>query len=90
MAMLPDDFWHYDEARQALSGKRSRRVFSLADPVTVRLEEARPVTGGMVFSLAGTPRTSGPRVARRAGKPGRKGRSGTAKPRVAPKGKARR
>ncbi|HET9146518.1 MAG TPA: VacB/RNase II family 3'-5' exoribonuclease, partial [Acetobacteraceae bacterium] len=90
MAMLPDDFWHYDEARQALSGKRSRRVFSLADPVTVRLEEARPVTGGMVFSLAGTPRTNGPQVAKRAGKPGRKGHSGAAKPRAAPKGKARR
>jgi ribonuclease R len=55
MSLLPDDFWQHDEARQTLSGKRSRRVFSLAAPVAVRLAEARPVTGGMVFSIADPP-----------------------------------
>jgi ribonuclease R len=51
MAMLPDDFWHHDEARQSLSGRHSRQVFSLAQAVGVRLEQARPVTGGMLFSV---------------------------------------
>lgn len=53
MALLPDDFWHYDEASVTLSGKRSRIVFRLADKVTVRLREAKPVTGGLLFSLVG-------------------------------------
>jgi ribonuclease R len=51
MALLPDDFWHHDEANSTLSGKRSRIVFHLADKVTVRLREAKPVTGGLLFSL---------------------------------------
>ncbi|HEX7389344.1 MAG TPA: VacB/RNase II family 3'-5' exoribonuclease, partial [Acidiphilium sp.] len=51
MSLLPDDFWHFDEASASLSGKRSRVEFRLAGLVTVRLREARPVTGGMVFSL---------------------------------------
>ncbi len=51
MALLPDDFWHFDEADGTLSGTRSRVVFRLADPVLVRLREAKPVTGGLLFTL---------------------------------------
>lgn len=50
--LLPDDYWHHDEASATLSGKRTRMVFRLADRLAVRLEEAKPVTGGLVFSLA--------------------------------------
>jgi ribonuclease R len=53
MANLPDDYWMYDEATQTLSGRRSRNVFSLAQKLEVRLNEARPVTGGLLFSLSG-------------------------------------
>jgi ribonuclease R len=52
LAGLPDDFWMHDEATQSLSGRRSRVVFHLAQAVTVRLAEARPVTGGLLFQMA--------------------------------------
>ena len=70
LAGLPDDFWMHDETTQSLSGRRSRVVFHLAQTVTVRLAEARPVTGGLLFQMAmpgaearGNPRDSesGPR-----------------------------
>jgi ribonuclease R len=52
LAGLPDDFWMHDEATQSLSGRRSRIVFHLAQAVHVRLAEARPVTGGLLFQMA--------------------------------------
>jgi ribonuclease R len=52
MASLPDDYWAYDEATQTLSGRRTRAVFTLAQNLEVRLNEARPVTGGLLFGLA--------------------------------------
>jgi ribonuclease R len=52
LAGLPDDFWMHDESTQSLSGRRSRMVFHLAQPVSVRLAEARPVTGGLLFQMA--------------------------------------
>ena len=55
VATLPDDFWLHDERDQTLSGRRTRMVFRLAQEVEVRLAEASPVTGGLIFHvLAGT------------------------------------
>jgi ribonuclease R len=51
MASLPDDFWVHDEASQSLIGKRSRLTFQLAQSIEVRLAEARPVTGGLIFNV---------------------------------------
>jgi ribonuclease R len=51
MASLPDDYWVFDERSQALLGKRSRAMFQLAQRLEVRLAEAKPVTGGLLFSL---------------------------------------
>jgi ribonuclease R len=51
LAGLPDDFWMHDELTQSLSGRRSRMVFHLAQSVSVRLSEARPVTGGLLFQM---------------------------------------
>ena len=50
-ASLPDDYWQYDERQQTLTGRRSHRVFRLAEEVEVLLWEANPVTGGMVFHV---------------------------------------
>lgn len=61
MALLPDDFWLHDEATSTISGKRSRVVFHLADPVIVRLREAKPVTGGLLFALLDGGRDRGTR-----------------------------
>nr|WP_295739440.1 ribonuclease R [uncultured Acidocella sp.] len=67
MASLPDDFWMFDERTQTLSGRRSRAVFSLAQEIEVRLNEAKPVTGGLLLGLAGLPDAAAGPVRRRAG-----------------------
>lgn len=51
MSALPDDYWHHDEMEQTLTGSRTRRVFRLSQDVEVRLVEANPVTGGLVFQI---------------------------------------
>ena len=48
---LPDDFWQHDEREQTLTGRRTRLAFRLALEVDVRLAEASPVTGGLVFHI---------------------------------------
>ncbi len=48
---LPDDFWRHDEREQTLSGRSTRLVFRLAQEVDVRLAEASPVTGGLIFHI---------------------------------------
>jgi len=72
MKALPDDYWDYDQASQTLTGRRTRRVFALAEPVEVRLTEATPVTGGLIFRLldetaAPVSRTGGMRRGRHSG-----------------------
>jgi ribonuclease R len=49
-ASLPDDYWMHDEATQTLTGRRTRTVYRLAQDVRVRLVEASPVTGGLIFA----------------------------------------
>ena len=58
---LPDDFWMHDERTQSLTGRRSNLRFRLAQEVEVRLSEASPLTGGLVFHiLQGDPAPSRP------------------------------
>lgn len=66
MANLPDDYWVHDEATQTLSGRRSRAVFTLAQALEVRLHEARPVTGGLLFTLPELPGKAAPKRGARA------------------------
>jgi ribonuclease R len=62
MASLPDDYWVFDERSQALMGKRSRAMFQLAQSLQVRLLEAKPVTGGLLFGLdQAAPAARGPK-----------------------------
>jgi ribonuclease R len=51
VSSLPDDFWFHDERTQSLTGRRTGLVFRLAQEVEVRLSEASPVTGGLVFHI---------------------------------------
>ena len=51
ISTLPDDYWHHDEGEQTLTGRRTHLVFKLAQDVEVRLIEASPVTGGLVFHI---------------------------------------
>ncbi len=74
MSALPDDYWTYDEATQSLTGRKTRMVFRLTQDVTVRLAEASPVTGGLVFGFAGSAqpaRQAHAGASRGAGKRGR-------------------
>ncbi len=45
------EFFRHDERRHALVGERSGAAYSLGDSVTVRLQEAAPLTGGLKFEL---------------------------------------
>ena len=52
-----------DEARQALVGARGRTVIRMGDALKVRLLEANPLTGSMIFE---------PLNRKKGGKPGKK------------------
>ncbi len=60
MAGLPDDYWHHDEATQSLNGRRTNKTYRLTDQVQVRLMEATPVTGGMLFHISSGQRVGAP------------------------------
>ncbi len=70
MRSLPGDFYVHDEAHHRLVGRRTRRTFTLGDPVTVRLAEANTVTASLLFALDEDER---PRQQGRAPHRGRKG-----------------
>jgi ribonuclease R len=64
VSTLPDDFWMHDEAAQTLTGRRTRIVFRLTQEVEVRLAEASPITGGLVFHIMQGMPASGRRIGR--------------------------
>ncbi len=51
VSTLGDQRWLHDEAAHALVGERSGERFILGQQVEVRLEEATPVTGGLLFTV---------------------------------------
>ena len=51
IASLPPDFYRFDRQRMRLSGRHSRRSFGLGDTLSVRLAEADPIGGRLVFGL---------------------------------------
>jgi ribonuclease R len=51
LSSLPDDLWMHDETTQTLNGRKTRQVFRLSQAVDVRLMEATPITGGLLFAL---------------------------------------
>jgi len=48
---LGTDFFVHDELRHTLTGRNSRQVYRLGDPLTVQLKDADPVTGSLVFRV---------------------------------------
>jgi ribonuclease R len=54
LSALPDDFWIHDEATKSLTGRRTRMSFYLAQTLDVRLVEASPITGGLIFAVVAT------------------------------------
>jgi ribonuclease R len=51
IASLPPDYYRFDRQRMRLSGRHSRRSFGLGDALSVRLAEADPIGGRLVFRL---------------------------------------
>jgi ribonuclease R len=53
VSTLPSDYYDHDARRHRLVGRRSAQEFALGDAVTVRLAEADPVGGRLMFRLEG-------------------------------------
>jgi ribonuclease R len=51
VSTLPSDYYDHDPRRHRLVGRRSGTQFALGDPVTVRLAEADPVGGRLLFRV---------------------------------------
>ena len=69
-----DEIWMHDEAAQALIGRRSGVAYRLAQAVVVRLVEAAPLTGGLLFAIGdGAPAASARQADRRLRGPGKRG-----------------
>ena len=80
ISTLPDDYYEHDEKGHRLVGRRGRLEFRLGDAIEVRLLDANPITGGIIFALAGMPestrrRPAPPRRGTAGRAPGRKRRS---------------
>jgi ribonuclease R len=78
---LPNDYYRHDAGRHTLTGRASGRTFRLGDAITVRLEEADPITGSLAFGFVAHRPSSGPvprgfaRTGPRAGRPPQRRRS---------------
>ena len=55
---LPDDFYVHNEKQQALIGRRTKRVFQLAQPVLVKLTQADRLTGSMALAIVEDKKTT--------------------------------
>jgi ribonuclease R len=51
ISALGREYFAYDPDAQTLTGERSGRVIGLGQRVIVRLAEAVPITGGLLFEL---------------------------------------
>lgn len=67
ISSLPDDYYRHDEAMHRLVGDHTGRTYRLGDIFSVRLVEATPVTGGMLFEILDHPKGT----VRQRGKPHR-------------------
>ncbi len=51
ISSLPGDYYDLDDARHSLIGRQSAREYRLGQQIEVRLLEANPVTGGLIFAV---------------------------------------
>jgi len=69
ISTLGDEYFVHDEASHALVGERTGGRWRLGAKVEVRLKEANPVTGGLLFEMLSDPEPSTPGVRRRPSPP---------------------
>jgi ribonuclease R len=60
ISSLGPERWMHDETAHALVGEQSGERFPLGMRVTVRLEEATPISGGLLFSVLTDPQPPQP------------------------------
>jgi ribonuclease R len=51
ISSLGTEYFRFDQARNTLTGERSRKSLKIGARATVRLAEASPLTGGLIFEL---------------------------------------
>jgi ribonuclease R len=69
ISSLGREYFRHDPEAQTLTGERSRRVIGLGQRAIVRLQEAAPITGGLLFELVELEGAPMPRTGRSAGRP---------------------
>jgi ribonuclease R len=55
-ARLSDDYWIHDEAHAAMVAQRTGLRYEMGMPVEVKLMEAAPLTGGLLFKILTPPK----------------------------------
>ncbi|MES1157093.1 MAG: ribonuclease R [Alphaproteobacteria bacterium] len=60
IATLGDERWRHDETAHALIGEATGKRFPLGMRVEVRLEEATPISGGLIFQVLSDPQPPQP------------------------------
>jgi len=73
VSRLGEEYFQHDEAAHALVGQSTGARYRLGMAVTVRLSEATPVTGGLLFDMLTAPESGPPPRGRGSGR-GRQGR----------------
>ncbi|MBP6952335.1 MAG: ribonuclease R [Alphaproteobacteria bacterium] len=54
MSYLPEDFYHYEEKKHCLIGRRHRRVYTLGDSLSVILKEVDTFTNSITLAPTGS------------------------------------
>ncbi len=88
ISSLGDEYFIHDERTHALVGERTGRRWRLGAMVRVRLEEATPLTGGLLFSVLSEPEP--PDSSQRLPRFTPRGRGRGGPPRNVPRGRRRR
>jgi ribonuclease R len=76
ISTLPRDYYDHDERGQRLVGRSTGREYRLGGTAEVRLKEANPATGGLIFELLEGDDSGESPPAAGGGRPGRGGRKG--------------
>ena len=74
MRSLGGEYWRFDEAARTITGERSGTTYKIGQRLELRMAEANPITGGLIFELpdgAGSPGAAGPKGRKGGGKAGK-------------------
>jgi ribonuclease R len=71
ISAIGTEYYRFDAEAQTLTGEKSRRVIGLGQRVLVRLAEAAPITGGLLFELLEVEGRAIPTPPRRGGSAGK-------------------